>query len=86
MRSLGQVDYMDGKFVERLDLITGWILSFAFGLAMLSYLALGNPALACVALIPTVGLFPPLKFPLTLRLSLLAFSVVVMLLHFIAFF
>ena len=77
---------MDGKLVKRLDLITGWILSFAFGLATLSYLAVGNPALACVALIPAVGLFPPLKLPLTSRLSLLAFSVVAMLLHFIAFF
>jgi len=52
----------------------------------LSYLALGNPVLACFALIPAIGLFPPLKFPLLLRLSLLAFSLVVMLLHFIAFF
>lgn len=80
------MENMDGKFAERLDLIIGWILSLAFGLAALSYLALGNPVLACVALIPAFGLFPPLKFPLLLRLSLLAFSLVVMLLHFIAFF
>lgn len=63
---------MDSKLLQRIELITFWLLSSAFLLAAITNFVYGRLVFGWFGLFAAIGLFPPLKFPLLVKMVALA--------------
>ncbi len=65
---------MDSKLLEKIEVVVFWILSVVFVLAAMSNFAYGQIVFGWFGLAVALGLFPPCKFPIIVKLMALGIA------------
>ena len=65
---------MSSRLLEKVEVVILWLLSVIFLSAALSNLAYGRTVFGWFGLVAALGLFPPLKFPLFIKILALSIA------------